>query len=156
MEHLVEWVSAGEIEVPAPESRCPPHDLIWDRTRVAAAGSRRLTASAMARPINKKLFPLLQFYQWGLLLHVSSSPVPSLCVVTRATKTDRFVREAASCSYLSLDNLISQYSMWIHEVIPEEEPHDLVNCWIIRWLQMKPVIIDVSRYLCLCHTLHLG
>jgi hypothetical protein len=32
---------------------CPPqipHDLTWDRTRVAAVGSRRLTAWAMARP----------------------------------------------------------------------------------------------------------
>jgi hypothetical protein len=38
---------------PAPVPLCPPqipHDLTWDRTRTAAAGSRRLTAWAMARP----------------------------------------------------------------------------------------------------------
>jgi hypothetical protein len=32
---------------------CPPqipHDLTWNRTRAAAVGSQRLTASAMARP----------------------------------------------------------------------------------------------------------
>jgi hypothetical protein len=38
---------------PAPVPLCPPqipHDLTWDRTRAAAVGSQRLTASAMARP----------------------------------------------------------------------------------------------------------
>jgi hypothetical protein len=34
---------------PAPVPLCP-HDLTWDRTQVAAVGSRRLTAWAMARP----------------------------------------------------------------------------------------------------------
>jgi hypothetical protein len=38
---------------PAPAPVCPPQiplDLTWDRTRAAAVGSQRLTASAMARP----------------------------------------------------------------------------------------------------------
>jgi hypothetical protein len=37
---------------PAPVTLCPqqiPHDLTWVRTRVAAEGSRRLTAWAMVR-----------------------------------------------------------------------------------------------------------
>jgi hypothetical protein len=33
---------------PAPVPLRPPHDLIWDRTRAAEVGSRRLTAWAMA------------------------------------------------------------------------------------------------------------
>jgi hypothetical protein len=39
---------------PAPVPLCPPqipHDLTWDRTRAAAVGSQRLTASAMAWPV---------------------------------------------------------------------------------------------------------
>jgi hypothetical protein len=38
---------------PTPVPLCPPqipHDLTWDRARVAAVGSQRLTAWAMARP----------------------------------------------------------------------------------------------------------
>jgi hypothetical protein len=35
----------------APVPLCPPHDLTRARTRVAAVGSRRLTAWAMARPL---------------------------------------------------------------------------------------------------------
>jgi hypothetical protein len=38
---------------PAPVPLCPPqipYDLTWARTQAAAVGSRRLTASAMARP----------------------------------------------------------------------------------------------------------
>jgi hypothetical protein len=40
---------------PATVPLCPPqipHDLTWARTRAAAVGSRRLTASATARPLS--------------------------------------------------------------------------------------------------------
>jgi hypothetical protein len=46
---------------PAPVPFCPPqipHDLTWARTRVAAVGSQRLTAWAMARPLFQGLVGL--------------------------------------------------------------------------------------------------
>jgi hypothetical protein len=51
---LVEWELAGETEVLGenlPQYNFVHHKshLTWDQTRAAAAGSRRLTARAMAR-----------------------------------------------------------------------------------------------------------
>jgi hypothetical protein len=52
----VEFKLPGETEVLGrnlpPMPLCPPqipHDLIWDQTRAAAVGKRRLTVWAMAR-----------------------------------------------------------------------------------------------------------
>jgi hypothetical protein len=49
---------------PAPASLCPPqiaHDLTRVLTRVAAAGSQRLTAWAMARPLYEYYFVYLNY-----------------------------------------------------------------------------------------------
>jgi hypothetical protein len=46
---------------PAPVPLCPPqipHDLTWDRTRVAAVWRRRLTAWAMARHFSRNIYIL--------------------------------------------------------------------------------------------------
>jgi hypothetical protein len=55
----VEWNWQGKTEVlgekPGPVPLCPPqipHGLTRDRTRASAAGDRRLTAWAMARPVH--------------------------------------------------------------------------------------------------------
>jgi hypothetical protein len=49
----IRWGNRSTRGKPAPVPLCPPqipHDLTWDRTRAAAVGSQRLTASGMARP----------------------------------------------------------------------------------------------------------
>jgi hypothetical protein len=61
---------------PAPVPLCPPqisHGLSWARTQAAAVGSRRLTASAMARPImslstgDSSVVHWLTLHTWSLI-----------------------------------------------------------------------------------------
>jgi hypothetical protein len=64
---------------PAPVPLCPqqiPHDLTWDRTRAAAVGSQRLTASAMARPFLDSKRMLEEFLEMVTVLSESPFTIP--------------------------------------------------------------------------------
>jgi hypothetical protein len=109
---------AGETEVLGKKSApvCPPqipHGLTWDRTRAAAMGSRRLTASAVARPKQS--------------CNISSKTVQTgslhKCSYRGARSRHRSLGIATSCGLGGPGSIPARARDFLHSVLTGSEAH---------------------------------